>query len=80
MMIYCAQHSRKLSHLIRVPQPTCIYGIWSGPVSLFRLTSGLYIRHRRHHPLPEREQVVDGVGRELPHAQGLHGELRHQLD
>jgi len=41
---------------------------------------GLDVGHAGHHSLPEAEQVVDGVGRELPHVEGLDRELGNQLD
>ena len=41
---------------------------------------GLDVGDAGDHPLPEAEQVVDGVGRELPHVQRLDGELGDQLD
>ena len=42
--------------------------------------SGFDVGNAGHHPLPEAEQVVDGVGRELPHVQRLDGELGDQLN
>ena len=41
---------------------------------------GLDVGDAGDHPLPEAEQVVDGVGRELPHVQRFDGELGDQLD
>ena len=44
------------------------------------INTDLDVWHRGDHALPEREQVMDRVGRELPHLQALHRELGHQLD
>ncbi len=33
-----------------------------------------------NHALPQAQQVVDRVWRELPHVEGLDGELGNQLD
>ena len=44
------------------------------------INTNLDVRHRRHHSLPKRQQIVDRVGRELPHLEALRGELGHELD
>ena len=38
---------------------------------------GLDVGHRGNHPLPKTEQVVDGVGGELPHLK--KGEENHTV-